>query len=405
MPGLEQTFREVIRQLHASKTADEIAALLVERLAPALGAGGALLQLFQASRDAPVVTQAWGQGRDYLEKPWIEPEQLLAHADGQQVVVLQQSSLDAGPFPGDQGSAARATLAYLPLGGKEDWWGFLVFWYDHVLALEPTVLSDLEDLGQQATCALSKVWLIARQKEEFDRLAQQTERLTALGRLAAGVAHELNNPLASILLYSSNLLKKVPAEGSLHQGLATIIQETKRCKNLIQEFLELARRQEPKKIVSNLNAILAKVTRLLENEFRRRAVRLQQSLAPDLPDLWLDLGQMQQVFVHLLLNALEAVPPQGTVEITSRWDRDRQAVVIAITDNGSGIPPEHLDRIFEPFFSTKPRGTGLGLSVSRDFIHDHQGDIHVESRPGQGTCVTIIIPTGVGPARPDATGA
>jgi two-component system NtrC family sensor kinase len=398
MPGWEQTVREIRRRLYASKTAAEAAVLLVEHLAPALKAQGALVQLWQPHQAAPFLSRAWGRGQEYQEPGRLPLEHLPAPGQGQTVVVLPGAAGHGGGPVGEDGSGNLAALVLLPLGGEEDWQGHLIFFYDQPREFDPMLLDLLEDIGQQATCALSKIQLIARQQEEFDRLAQQTERLTALGRLAAGVAHELNNPLASILLYSSNLLKKVPA-GPLHEGLATIIHETKRCKNLIQEFLELARSQEPKKIVSNLNAILAKVSRLLENEFRRRAVRLQQSLATDLPDLWIDLGQMQQVFVHLLLNALEAVPAKGEVEISSRWDRDRQAVVIAITDNGSGIPPEHLDRIFEPFFSTKPRGIGLGLSVSRDFVQNHQGQIHVESRPGQGTRVTVIIPTGAVPLR------
>ncbi len=397
MPGLELTFREILRRLHASKRAEEIAALLVEHLAQALEAAGAVLQLFHSQGNAPFLTETWGWGEKFQEILAPASDQASLRPEHQQVVVIQQPAL-ASLFPnsGDEWQAV-ATLVWLPLGGQEEWWGFLGLLFDRRQDFPPSVMDYLEDLSQQGTCALSKIWLIHKQKQEFDRLAQETERLTALGRLAAGVAHELNNPLASILLFSSNLLKKVPAHGPLHEGLSVIIQETKRCKALIQELLELARSKEPKRIVANLNAILNKVLQLLENEFRRRNVRLRPELDPHLPDLFVDIGQLQQVFVHLLLNALEAVSAKGEVALSSHWDQVQQAAVVTVADDGGGIPPEHLDRLFEPFFSTKPRSTGLGLTVSRGFIQDHGGDIQIESEPGRGTRVTVTIPAAAGP--------
>ncbi len=398
MPGLEQTFREISRRLHASQGAEEIAALLVDQLAQTLGARGAVLQLWKSQEDTPFLTKVWGWGERCRAELAMEPEQIFARSDRQQAWVIHQPVLvDYFPTLAD-GPEAVETLAWLPLGGQEEWWGGLYLLFDRRQEMAPAILDHLADLGQQSTCALAKILLIVRQKTEFARLAQQTERLTALGRLAAGVAHELNNPLASILLYSSNLLKKVPADSPLHEGLSIIIQETKRCKALIQELLELARSKEPKKIVANLNAILTKVTHLLENEFRRRAVRLRQELDPTLPDLLMDIGQLQQVFVHLLLNALEAVPAKGEVALASRWDREQQTAVITISDNGCGIPPENLARLFDPFFSTKPRSTGLGLTVSLGFVQNHQGDIQVASEPGKGTRVTVTIPGPTGAA-------
>lgn len=397
MPGLEKTLREISRRLHASQEAEEIATLLVNHLAQALGAPGAVLQLCRSREDTPFLTKAWGWGEQYQTGLKSDPDQTVGQPDYQLVLVLQQPELAACLVPVPDPPGAIETLIWLPLGGQEDWWGGLYLLFDRRPEWAPAILDDLADLAQQCTCVLAKVQLIAKQQQEFAWLAQQTERLTALGRLAAGVAHELNNPLASILLYSSNLLKKVPADGRLHEGLSVIIQETKRCKALIQELLELARNKEPKKIVANLNAILAKVANLLENEFRRRAVRLRQELDPQLPDLLLDIGQLQQVFVHLLLNALEAVSAKGEVALASRWDREQQRAVITITDNGCGIPPENLARLFEPFFSTKPRSTGLGLTVSLGFVQNHQGDIQIASEPGQGTRVTVTIPGSTGP--------
>jgi two-component system NtrC family sensor kinase len=138
--------------------------------------------------------------------------------------------------------------------------------------------------------------------------------------------------------------------------------------------------------------VLAKVIHLLENEFRRRSIRLHQELAATLPNLLIDIGQMQQVFANLLINASEAVNSKGEVSVYTRFDESRQTIVIDIADTGCGIPKEYLERICEPFFSTKPKGTGLGLAVTYGFIMNHQGDLQVKSEPGQGTLFTITIP-------------
>ncbi len=398
MPDSDKTFREILRQLHASKTVEDVAVLLTDSLAPLLGAQGAVLQLWPRPAGDPFLSRSWGWGESYQGKLAAAAEPLLDRAEQAPVLILPQP--DLAPYLGSPEPQAQdlATLVWLPLGGNEEWCGFLAWLFATPPEITASILDFLEDVGQQATCALAKIRLIAKQQEEFAWLAQQTERLTAVGRLAAGVAHELNNPLASILLFSSNLLKKVPPEGALHEGLAIIIQETKRCKALIQELLELARTKEPKKIVANLNFILSKVLNLLENEFRRRAVRLRQDLDPHLPDQLVDVGQMQQALVHLVLNALEAVEAKGEVQVTSRWDQDRRAAIITIRDTGCGIPAQIRDRLFEPFFTTKPRATGLGLTVSRGFIQDHGGDLQVASEPGQGTWVTVILPRNFGPS-------
>uniref|UniRef100_UPI00404936B2 sensor histidine kinase n=1 Tax=Desulfobacca sp. TaxID=2067990 RepID=UPI00404936B2 len=401
---MERTSQEISQRLPVSQGAAEMAVLLVDNLARVLGARGAVLQLYQAPAATPILTRAWGWGERYETRRLPEPKPLRAGSGQPQVLVLHQPELAAYLAATNAGAEAIETLIWLPLGGQQDWWGSLAFLFDRRQEPAAARLADLAALAQQSTCVLTTMLRLAKQQQEFAWLAQQTEQLTALGRLAAGVAHELNNPLASILLYSSNLLKKVPTDGPLHEGLSVIIQETERGKALIQELLELARRKEPKKVVANLNAILAKVTNLLKNEFRRRSVRLHQDLEAQLPDLLIDIGQLQQVFVHLLLNALEAVPAEGEVALTSRWDREQQSAIITITDNGCGIPPENLPRLFEPFFSTKPRSTGLGLTVSLNFVQNHHGDLQVTSRPGQGTCVTVTIPSATGPTRAPRSG-
>lgn len=227
---------------------------------------------------------------------------------------------------------------------------------------------------------------------QYHQLALQTEKMSAMGRMAAGIAHEINNPLAGVLLYSTNMMKKVPEEGPLKDGLEVIIHETLRCRTIIQELLEFSREREPQKISVNINDIVEKSLRILDNEFRLRHISVEKHLSREMPDILLDANQMEQVFINLLLNAIEATEEKGRITVQSYIDPDEKQGMVEISDTGCGIPEENISKVFEPFFSTKAKGTGLGLAVSYGIVRNHQGDIKVSSQPGQGTCFTIEIP-------------
>jgi signal transduction histidine kinase len=219
-----------------------------------------------------------------------------------------------------------------------------------------------------------------------------TEKLSALGRMAAGIAHEINNPLAGILLYCSNMLKKVPKEDPLNEALQIILQETVRCKGIIQGLLEFSRESEPKAALEDINSIIEKALHILENEFSLKHIHLEKRLLKDIPEIMLDRNQMEQVFINLFLNAIHAIDDGGKVTVRTYLTLDRNFVKIEISDTGCGIPQEHLSKIFEPFFSTTKNGTGLGLAVSYGILRKHQGNISVSSRPGKGTLVMIQLP-------------
>lgn len=388
------TFRDIIRLIHACARVEDIAGIVVVKIAPAFEAQGAVLQLYQRQNGQCVTNVVQGLGEMYREAgPLAGADQVLEVCTGKKVVEFAEPRRDPRLLRPAAGTGATlGKLVVAPLGLQEELMGFLGLIFDQPRELSGEELEFLGAVAQQCTCAIDKARLIEKQQLQFDRLADQTERLTALGRVAAGVAHELNNPLSSIMLYSSNMLKKVPPEEFLHEGLEIIIQETKRCKTIIQELQEFSRSKEPKKSVGNINTVLEKVIRLLENEFRRRGIRLHRDLAGDVPNMLIDIGQMQQVFANLLINASEAVNSKGEIRVATRFDEARGAVVITVVDSGCGIPKEYLGRICEPFFSTKPKGTGLGLAVTYGFVTNHQGDLQVESEPGQGTGFTITIP-------------
>jgi signal transduction histidine kinase len=210
--------------------------------------------------------------------------------------------------------------------------------------------------------------------------------------MSAGIAHEINNPLAGILLYSSNLIKKVPEEGAFKEGLEIIMHETIRCRSIIQDLLEFSRDTEPQKIMTNINDIIEKALSILENEFHLHHISMEKDLSSQMPDNELDPNQMEQVFVNLLINAVEAIQEEGLITIRSQIDAERKCERIEISDTGCGIQPENLSKIFEPFFSTKTKGTGLGLAVSYGIVRNHNGEIQISSVPGEGTHFTIEIP-------------
>ena len=234
--------------------------------------------------------------------------------------------------------------------------------------------------------------LIQKQQSHFNHLATQVEKGSSLARMAAGIAHEINNPLAGILLYSSNMHKKVPKGSHLEEGLKIIIKETRRCKTIIQGLLDFAREQEPHRLPVNINNVINSAVGIVENEFHLRHVKIQKELAHDMAEALLDKHQIEQVLINLLLNALHAVDSRGLVTLRSAVDRDRRKVLAEIGDNGCGIPKEHLEKIFEPFFSTKGEGTGLGLAMVYGIVKNHNGDIRVWSEPARGTRFMIEFP-------------
>jgi len=172
-------------------------------------------------------------------------------------------------------------------------------------------------------------------------------------------------------------------------------------KRIIQELLEFSRERKPQKASANLNSIVKKALSVVENEFRMRRIRVDKRLSTDIPESPLDANQLQQVLVNLLINAAEAIQENGTIGVYSFLGPDENTVTVEITDSGCGIPPEHMDRIFEPFFSSKEKGTGLGLAVSFGIVRNHRGYIEVSSQPGQGSCFSVTLQfLGAGPRSP-----
>lgn len=240
-------------------------------------------------------------------------------------------------------------------------------------------------------------------RETRDHLVH-ADRLAALGRLAAGVAHELNNPLTAVMMFASTLAAERagsggnPIEDEKRQAaLRVILDETGRCREIIRGLLDFARQEAPRKALVRVEDVVERAIQVVAGQAGRLGISIEQRPGAGVPDVEVDGAQIQQVLVNLLANALEATVDAGAARpgaVTVSWSlADDGRVEIAVRDEGTGIAPEHLGRIFEPFFSTRGRkGTGLGLSIAWGIMERHQGDIRVWSEVGKGSVFTLRLP-------------
>ncbi len=228
----------------------------------------------------------------------------------------------------------------------------------------------------------------------------QSEKLSAVGEFVAGVAHELNNPLATVMGFSE-LLKDAPVDETHRRHLDLIFKSATRCKKIVQSLLSFARRHQPERKPVSVNHLIEEVLEIVAYQLRTSNVEVVTRFASDLPLVLADGHQIQQVILNLVNNARQAIEAhQNAGRITIGTELKDAVVSIAIKDNGPGIPPENLSRIFDPFFTTKEvgKGTGLGLSLCYGLIKEHGGSIAVTSRPGDGATFTIELPATIGAA-------
>jgi len=237
---------------------------------------------------------------------------------------------------------------------------------------------------------------VAERTQELEQMQAQlvrSEKLASLGELVAGIAHEINNPLTGILVFSSLIKGDKRLDPALHNDLDTIIQETDRCAKIVKGLLDFARETPPQKAWISLNDILDASLALVRNQAMFQNISIIRDYSEDIPAILADPNQLEQVFINMFLNAGHAMITGGTLRLTTAKAEDSNVVVAKVADTGCGIPEENLAKIFDPFFTTKDTsGTGLGLSVSYGIINSHGGTIEVESCVGIGTTFTIRLP-------------
>jgi C4-dicarboxylate-specific signal transduction histidine kinase len=224
----------------------------------------------------------------------------------------------------------------------------------------------------------------------------QAEKMAVLGQTISGVAHELNNPLGSILTWAERLARKPAAEG-VRQGLETILHEAERAARIVRHLLTFARKRHTTRTTVDVNHVVRDTLVLRQHEQRLANVSLIDALAAGLPNVFADPHQLQQVILNLVINAEQAMVSshgRGTLVVRTWHDAEHDVVLLEIADDGPGVPEEVLPKIFDPFFTTKAvgKGTGLGLTVAYAIIQDHGGRIVAESNAGQGAVFRIELP-------------
>jgi two-component system NtrC family sensor kinase len=234
-------------------------------------------------------------------------------------------------------------------------------------------------------------------KEYSNRQIMKSERLATIGQLAAGVAHEINNPLGTISIYTQMALDELGTDDdSCRENLEVVMKQTNRAGRIVKDLLEFARQSESEMTILNVNAVLRKAIAITAHPAELQNIVLATHLEPELPDIQGDSDKLEQVFVNIIVNALQAMPQGGELTVGTRIAQGGKSIEIEISDTGCGISEEHLSRLFDPFFSTKGtgEGTGLGLSVSLGIVQRHNGTVDVKSKVGEGSTFLIRFPIG-----------
>ncbi|MDW7774447.1 MAG: ATP-binding protein [Desulfobulbaceae bacterium] len=228
------------------------------------------------------------------------------------------------------------------------------------------------------------------ERRRLEKKVLESERLATVGLVAAYISHEIKNPLMVISGFAHKVLCDIDQDEKNRERLGIIINEVNRLEGFLSDVRDFTKLAKPKKNMASINSVLEEVAAFFEQEFEVHQVALEKSIDPDIPETLLDPIQFKQVFINIVKNSVEAMPEGGKLLIATHLKDD--CIEIHISDTGKGIAPEDLQDIFSPFVTTKPTGTGLGLAISRKIISDHDGEVSIQSKLGEGTVCTIVLP-------------
>jgi PAS domain S-box-containing protein len=393
-----EALHETALDLAAQRSLPDLLRAIVVRAAALLKVNGGGLYLYRPDSDDLELVLAYNLKQDFAGA-------VLRRGEGLSGKVLaSRGPLAVADYSQWAGQARQYTGAnFAAVVGVPIVWGDRLLGVVNVVDDAPRSFSAgdialLERFAPLAAAALENNRLVGDLRDQMDKLKQaqmqliQAAKLAAVGELAAGVAHELNNPLTSVLGFAELLLHAAPADDRTRLDLETIANQARRARNIVRNLLDFARQSKPQRLPANVAELLHQTLELIRRHMEGSGVVIEEEYAPDIGALDLDSGQMKQVFLNLITNAAQAMPRGGKLKL--RIARQGDEVAISVSDTGHGIPPDVRDRIFEPFFSTKPagQGTGLGLSISLGIVQEHGGRISVESQVGQGSTFTVWLP-------------
>jgi signal transduction histidine kinase len=301
------------------------------------------------------------------------------------------------------------SLVVVPLLAKQRAFGAIAA--DYVEAnknITKETLDSLMAFAQQAGLAIHNAFMYQELKtfsQQMEEKIQKTtadlrkteaqlirsEKLAALGQLAAGIAHEIRNPLTSINILIHSLTETLPTEDSPREDLEVIEEEIHRINEILDQFLRFAKPTPPLLEKGDVLSIIEETLQLLRPQIEKQQIAVRKDFQALLP-IPMDSEQMKQVILNLLLNAVQAMSKGGNLVLKGHTSEDDRWIKLSVQDSGVGIPGEDMDKLFDPFFSTKEGGIGLGLSIAHRIIDQHHGKIEVESTPGEGTLFTVWLP-------------
>jgi signal transduction histidine kinase len=386
------TLIEVSGDITASLDLDEVFKRVVRHAARLLRVHAAALMLVDDSGQTLWIRATYGGSPTWMQDhPLDLTTSLLGEVvrSGSPLAVLDllEKSHDAHAYLASQ--EGLISLLCVPLKTSLRLLGLLTVYTIEPRRFRPEEVELLLALAAQSATAIENARLYRAMLETQEQL-RQSERLAALGSMSAGLAHEIRNPLHTMQLLAYAMQKDGPRSSTLCADLQVFQSEIGRLTLLVEQFLDFVRPKRPQVSPQKLQEIMEETLLLVRTEASRRGIHIRKRWSADLPIVWVDGAQMTQVFLNILLNAMQAMRAGGVIEV--RMHAAGDDITTEIHDQGEGMPAEVKAQLFTPFFTTKPRGVGLGLSISQRIIEGHRGAIHVVSQQGSGTTVRIELP-------------
>ncbi len=392
---------------------DEILRLVLEGVTKNIGFDRARLYLVNEKRNALECKMAVGIDEERIKGmalPLDPKESIVARSIFEkQLFVIPDAGKDPRVNPILKEKLNLQSLAVIPLLVKERALGAIAAdFVEPDKNITKEALESMMVFAQQAGLAIHNAFMYQELKtfsQQMEEKIQKTssdlskteaqlirsEKLAALGQLAAGIAHEIRNPLTSINILIHSLTQNLPTEDSRWEDLKVIEEEILRINEIVDRFLRFARPAPPLLVKAEVVPIIEEILQLLRPQIEKQRILVQKEFQ-HLPPILMDREQMKQVILNLLLNGIQAMSKGGHLSLKGHVPEGDHWIKLLIQDSGIGIPQEDLDRLFDPFFSTKEGGVGLGLSIAHRIIDQHHGKIEVDSAPGQGTLFTVWLP-------------
>jgi signal transduction histidine kinase len=403
------TLNKISQAVTSTLDLQETLTIITDHTTRLLGVAATSVVLYDENNNDLWFAAASGEGSDFVLGMRLAIGQGIAgwvFQQGEPVLVpdTMQDTRWFGGFDRDSGFTTRSILC-VPLQAKGQTIGAIEAINKESGPFDEEDLRLLTLMAAPAATAIENAKLYEalrqgmRKLEETQAQLIQSAKLAAVGELAAGVAHEINNPLTSIIGFTRLLLDDMPPDHEMRADLETIDREAARTRHIVRTLLDFARTSDPVLVPADLNALVEETIMLVCTRSVLARISLEKRLS-ELPPVMLDVNQIKQVLVNLLNNSVQAMSEGGSLKVvTGLTEREvdgvsRRMAAVRVSDSGMGIPPESLGRIFDPFFTTKEvgQGTGLGLSVSYSIVEKHKGRIEVQSEPGKGSTFTVLLP-------------